>query len=65
MKNDISAHTLHNANTHNIEPAKMALSYSFRKAIIFFIHSSDEMNQLTQSRLCHCGLHQYLLWPID
>ena len=34
---------------------KMALSYSFRKAIIFFDTCSDERNKFAQSKFCHSG----------
>ena len=44
---------------------ELVLSYSFRKAIIFFNSSSDEMNKLAQSKFCHSGWYQYLFWPMD
>ena len=44
---------------------KMALSYSFSKAIIFFNISSDEMDKLAQSKFRNSGGHQYLFWLMN
>ena len=65
MINDISTHTLITQIRKIENLQKIALWYSFRKAIIFFNTSSDEMSKLAQSKFCHFGWYQYLLWFMD
>ena len=55
MINDISTHTLITQIRKIKNLQNMTLSYSFRKAIIFFNTSGDEMNKLAQSIVTQGG----------